>query len=289
MMVTIELLRKLKACEQGIKYVERFYPNGAEVITLIRDRHINKEFLHWGREHLTITEEELAAYCEVCDIVNSEGYWQSQNIQDSQYVVRSKQVTKSRSVFDSSDIIESTDIVHSESVNQSSQIFYSFAIEEAQRIYKGENITASSNICNSKLVVRSKNVIDSAMVFDSSEIIKSTNVSESHFCQDCKDIKHCLFCMGLEGAEYHIFNKPVDKNMYELFAQQYFKYLLEDLSFIREWPSDLVVSTFNAPTRKFDDWYHPISPKFWKWARTLPNFDSMLMYNITMLPEILVD
>jgi hypothetical protein len=98
-----------------------------------------------------------------------------------------------------------------------------------------------------------------------------------------------MFCEGLENAEYHIFNKPVDKKMYELFETQYKKYMTGQLEFISNWPQNLVVSTHVSPTRKFDDWYHPISEKFWKWIRTLPGFDSMLIYNITMLPEILID
>ena len=73
MFITADLLRKYGACEQGIKYIERFYPNGAEMIDVIRDRHISKDFLHWGREYLTHTPEELAAYFTACDIINSEG------------------------------------------------------------------------------------------------------------------------------------------------------------------------------------------------------------------------
>lgn len=58
MFITADILREYEACGPGLKYIERFYPNGAEMIDLIRDRHIHKSFLHWGREHLTVTEEE---------------------------------------------------------------------------------------------------------------------------------------------------------------------------------------------------------------------------------------
>jgi hypothetical protein len=98
-----------------------------------------------------------------------------------------------------------------------------------------------------------------------------------------------LFCESLDGVEYYIFNKPVDKDLYEMLEEQYLKYMGGQLNFIKEWPEDMAVSVYISPTRKFDDWYHTISDKFWKWARTLPNYDSMLLYNITMLPEILID
>jgi hypothetical protein len=77
--------------------------------------------------------------------------------------------------------------------------------------------------------------------------------------------------------------------MYELFEKQYFKYMTTQLAFVAEWPENLAVGTYVAPTRKFDDWYHSIDTKFWKWVRTLPGFDPMILYNITMLPEILED
>ena len=62
MFLTIDVLRRLNACEQGIKYVERFYPNGVELVDIINDRHINKDFLHWGREYLTVNATEMEAY-----------------------------------------------------------------------------------------------------------------------------------------------------------------------------------------------------------------------------------
>ena len=289
MFITAEILKKHKACDQGIKYVERFYPNGVEMIDIIRDKHINKEFLHWGREHLTNGPEELAAYCESCNITEAEGFWYSVNVHNSKYVVKSKDVKDSRSIFESSGIINCKDVVNTDEAESSSQIFYSTMIDGSSKVCKGNNIVSSTNICNSTMVVRSINVIDSSTVFDSSEIIGCNTVSSSHFCQKCTDISNCLFCDGLSSAEYHIFNKPVDPKMYELFEKQYLKYMSAYLNFITEWPADLVAGAYVTPTRKFDDWFHPITDKFWKWVRTLPNFDSMLLYNITMLPEILID
>lgn len=289
MFITTEVLTRHKACPQGIKYVERFYPNGAEMADIIRDKHISKEFLHWGREHLTHSPEELEIYAQACNVVNTDGYWYSQDVRDSKYVIKSKQVAASVGVFNSNDIVNSSDIVDSESILDSKQVFGSSMVDDSEKVYKGQNVTRSVNICNSTMVADSKNVIDSCGIFDSSEIIRCLNVSDSHFCQDCKEIKYCMFCNELEEAEYCLFNKPVEKKHYELFEKQYLKYLTERLDFVREWPEDLLATISVTPTRKFDDWYHPISPRFWKWARTLPNFDPMFLYNITMLPEILVD
>lgn len=289
MLITAELLRKYKGCEQGIKYIERFYPNGAEMIDIIRDHHINKEFLHWGREHLTHTAEELEAYCEACKIVNTDGFWYSVNVSNSKSVVKSKNVQNGVGIFGSTDILDSDDIVNSENVTNSHQIFYSTMVDDCEKVYKGTNIVNSVNVCNSTMVANSRSVIDSKNVFYSLEIIGCDTVTESMFCQDCTNIEHCLFCYGLHDAQYCIFNKPVDKSRFEMIASQYTKWMIGLLTFIREWPCELLAETYVAPTRKFDDWYASIPDKFWKWARTLPGYDSMMLYNITMLPDLLID
>ena len=289
MFITTDILRQYKACEQGVKYIERFYPNGAEMIDIIRDRHISKDFLHWGRQYLTNDEKEFEAYCIACGIENSEGFWYSQNVFNSKYIIKSKDVKDSISVFDSIEVSNSTDIVNSENIENSQQVFYSSMVDTSNKIIKGQNIVESTNVCNSIMVVRSVNVIDSSTVFDSSEIIKCNTVTNSYFCQNCTNIESCMFCEGLDGVEYYIFNKPVDEKMYKLFEKQYKKYLTESLSFVRNWPSEMIVNQHVTPTRKFDDWYHPISERFWKWTKTLPGYDNMLLYNITMLPEFLID
>ena len=289
MLITADLLRKYDAYEQEIKYIEQFYPSGIEMIDLIKDKNIDKDFLHWGREHLTHNDEELAAYCASCNIINTEGYWHSQDVKDSKNIVKSKKIEKSTSIFDSEEVLNSTDIVSSENIENCFQVFYSSMVDTSNKIIKGQNIIESTNICNSASVVRSVNVIDSNTVFDSSEIIKCNTVTNSYFCQDCINIKSCMFCKGLGGIEYHIFNKPVDEKMYKLFEKQYKKYLTEHLSFVQNWPHEMIVNQHIAPTRKFNEWYHPISEKFWKWVRTLPGYDPMLLYNITMIPEFLME
>lgn len=289
MFITVEILKQHKACEQGIKYIERFYPNGAEMIDIIRDRHINKEFLHWGRENLIVGEEDQKAYAKACNITNSEGYWYSVNVHNSKYVANSKNVHESTSVFGSEDITKGKDIVSSDNIEASTQIFYSSMVDDSQKIYRSTNITESVNICNSTMVARSKSVIDSFNVFDSSEIMNCVSVSDSHFCRNCKNIKFCMFCDELENAEYCIFNIPIEKSHYEMILKQYNKYLTELLGFIHEWPEELSTSVHKSPTKKFDDWFYPISEKFWKWARTLPGYDMMILYRITLLSDILIE
>lgn len=289
MRITAEILKKHGACEKGILYIQKAYPNGVELIDIINDPHVEKEMLHWGRKSLNHTAEELEAYCKACNIVNTEGHWYCVDVRDSKNVVKSTDVKNCERVFHSNDVYNSFDVVNGDSVSNSSQVFASAMIDLSKKILHCANITSGENICFSTAIGRSKNVFESKNIFYSSEIIKCENVTSSHFCQNCKNIKYCLFCSEIENAEYYIFNQPVDKERFDLFVEQYIRFMDAELEFSPEWPSDLSVAYAPSITRKIFDWYKPVQPKFWKWARTLPNFDSMMLYNMTFLPEILVE
>ena len=288
MYLTLEKLYSLNACGPGVEYIKRFYPDGAEVIDIIRDRHIDKRFLHWGREHLTISNEEFLEYQKACKIENCTGFWESTNLKNSHNVSRSKNIKNSIGIIESINVTNSVDVAHGDEITDSSQIFYSSMVEASKKIYKGQNIAESNNVCESTMIVRSQNIINSFDVFDSSEIINSRSVSNSSFCRDCKNIKFCMFCHGLEDSEYCIFNLPVDKTHYEFFAKQYERYFNSSLIFVKKWPKEILTNIEILVTRKYNEWYSSISDEFWKWIRTLPGFEPMKIYEFTMLSKLLV-
>ena len=153
MFITANLLKKISACDQDIHCFERFYPDGAELINVIRDCHVSKEFLHWTREFLINNTEEMAAYCAVCDIVNTTGFWYSANVHDSMYVAKSTKVKNSRSVFESIGVSNSFDIVNSDEVSDSKQIFYSSMVDVSEKLFKGTNVVESINVEKSQVKV----------------------------------------------------------------------------------------------------------------------------------------
>lgn len=289
MRITVELLQKHGSCEKGIKYIEQNFPNGIEMIDIIQHPNVEVEFLHWGREHLGYSPEELAAYEKACNVINSNNYWYSSNLYNSNFIVKSDDIKNSNRIFYSNDIEASNDIVSCETITSSNQIFISSIVDNCSHIFHSINIGNSKNVLFSQMISRSKNIHGSKNIFTSSEIIKSERVTDSYFCQNCKNIKHCMFCENLEDAEYYIFNQPVDKERFEFLVEQYKRFMQYDLNFVSFWPEDLIKAYSPAVIVKFNEWYKTISTKFWKWVRTIPNFDSMLLYNITMNPEILVD
>ena len=288
MIITAERLKKYGASPKTIGHLEKNHPNGIELIKIIDNPNLTTEDLHWIRKYFTLDTQEFTAYCLRCGIVHSDNFWESANIDGCNYIIKSSNVKESSSIFGSKDIVNSSDVVLSENVEHARMVFLSLMIEEGEKIFQSKNVTTSTNIVNCSAIINSRNVIDSSAVFNSSEIISSKNIHNSHFIQNCENIKHCLFCENLQDAEYCIFNLPVDKDYYIVFEKQYNKYFSDLLAFVTEWPNNLLAE--KTPTiLPFKDWYKPIPQKFWKWVRTLPNFDSMLIYNITMLPEILVD
>jgi hypothetical protein len=249
--------------------------------------------LHWGRAHLTHSVVDLEAYREACKIENSDAYWYSERVRDSKNVVKSKGIKSSEGVFSSEDVEGGFDVVLSQFVTDSAQIYHSQMVDGAARILDCANVSMAINVCHSTAVARSKNIFRSQDVFDSTEIFDSEGATNSHFCGKCHDIKNCLFCYGLSNAEYHIFNKPVTKERFDLFVKQY-KRLMEcdydvELRFVKDgWPKNLasgvvpICATSNV-------WFEAIPDKFWKWAKTIPGYDEMMLYEMTFFPRLLID
>jgi hypothetical protein len=127
----------------------------------------------------------------------------------------------------------------------------------------------------------------SEQCFDCSEIIQSKNLENCYFCNKCLNSKFLMFCNEISDAEYHIFNKPVTKRQFELFARQYKDFMKEELTFVSSWPNETLIEIMPELLVNFSQWYSSIPSKFWKWARTLPNYDPMLLYTITMNPSFL--
>jgi hypothetical protein len=61
----------------------------------------------------------------------------------------------------------------------------------------------------------------------------------------------------------------------------------EELLFVEEWPEDSAKIENPKINTNFREWYLYIMSEFWQWARTLPNYDPMLLYRITFDPIFL--
>ena len=289
MIITSEIIKRREGPGALFSYIDVRYPNGVELDYLLEDVNLDHSFLHWLRLKFDFSDKNIQQYCNLLNIKNSNGFWASENIIDSENIVNSNDVNNSKRVFNSVEVCHSSDIVRCENISNSSQIFDSFLIEKSSRISNSKNVNYSTNVLNSNMIINGKNINDSKTVFNSSEIIRCENIQDSYFCEDSSNIRHCLFCKEISNAEYQVFNKPVEKQIYEFFENQYKKLFSGELKFVAEWPADLFVAAQISLDTKFENWYSFISERFWNWTRTLPNFDSMLLYDITMQKNILIE
>jgi hypothetical protein len=100
-----------------------------------------------------------------------------------------------------------------------------------------------------------------------------------------------MFCFRLENAEYCIFNKPVTKEKFEMFSRQYKRLFSEvDLRLCKSWPQrELLRIDLPEKSLHRGRYYTLESMDALRWAKTLPGYDQMILYNITMLPVIIND
>lgn len=215
-------------------------------------------------------------------IFNSDG------IENSSYVVGSQNVVNSCHVFNSEEITNGYEIGSSTYVENGKHIYSSDYIYDSEKIINSKNVNKCSNIVQSNMVLNSTDVYNCMDCNDSTQVRHSELISDCHFCANCGNLKHALFCSGQKQGEYLIFNKPVSKEKFELALKQYNKFITP-LVFIKEWPEESLVTQTVQVDHNFQNHYTLCTDKFWKWVQSLPEYDPMILYAITMLPKIIAD
>lgn len=299
MYLTIDVLEKYGACGSGVKWFKRHYPEGGELMEVIQNPKIDTHTLHWGYEHLPTTEEEKAKYRELLHIDCGENYktvYKSDHIKDSAFVTYSKDVVNSTYVFHCNGVENSNSIGSSQNVQNSSQIFHTDFCYDSNRILNSQNITSCTNVVNCGCAVNSTSVFNAGTVINSSFVsnilpLGSKNIRNSHFIGDCFNLKNCLFCHGITDGEYLMFNQPIEKEEYDMFVAQLRQMLKgAELELTKnDWPADQV--PLDAPNIQYNIilQYSALPEVFWRWVKTLPNYNPMILYNITMQPHLLTD
>ena len=240
-------------------------------------------------------------------IINKSNFWESEkdkynttylceNVKNSQFITHSKDVVNSMYVFHCEGVENSTSISSSQSVQNSSQIFHTDFCYNSSRILNSQNITGCNNVVNCNYAVNSTSVFNASTVINSSFVsnilpLGSKNIRNSHFISDCSNLKNCLFCHGIADGEYLIFNQPISQEEYEMFVIQLQQILKRtELQLTKNgWAADQV--SLDAPNIQYNIilQYSALPEIFWRWVKTLPNYDPMILYNITMQPHLLTD
>jgi hypothetical protein len=288
MFITYDLLEKYNACESGKRFFQRFYPNGVEVLELLENKHVPKEFLFWGEENLPVSKEELEKFNEVCGIKNSTRVFRSYNIEDSDLISNSNNIFASKVIkackfinnsnvcFSSNDVEKGSFIFSSSEIGNSKYCLNASNIEDSVDISISSNITNCSHICNSHYMGRAIMVYSSTL---------SENCYFSSFLKNCKN---CLFSIDQENKEYLLFNQPISEMVYQQVLRALLIKLKHETIKLYTEKEDDFLGTFIEPKVDFSTFFNELSPEFWKWVKTLPNFDSFIMYQITLQREFLL-
>ena len=281
MYLTHDILVKHIACTEGIAFFDKHFPNGAELIDIINMPHIPHSFLHWGMNSLTTSFEEKAAYYARLNIKDSE------RVLDSEEVVGSTDVFKSREIYDSNNVVKSEQVTYSNCVNEgininnSSRVDDSSCVMGSDLVIQSTNVKDSAYILSSNYIIGSRNVCDSTAITKSSIVLYSEKITNSSFISHCSNLQNCLFCNDLHDQQYCIFNKPVEKDIFDFVVEQYKSFDIPDMQ-LGTLPISVIwdsVSIYHSPRAYLqvinsDD-------KLYNWIKHLPNYNPDILYDIT--------
>jgi hypothetical protein len=107
---------------------------------------------------------------------------------------------------------------------------------------------------------------------------------------DCVNLKNCLFCHKVQNGEYLLFNKPIDAEDYENVLQQLDRMVNNfesELVKESEWPSNTIPIDTPRIQHNILEQYQGLPTSFWRWVKTLPNYDPAVLYAITYNKELI--
>lgn len=161
----------------------------------------------------------------------------------------------------------------SENVADSGFVVSSENVFKSDHVYMGDQIIRSHNIRNGHNISDSRSILYSDKIIQSKCIAYSSNLTDCHFCYRDTHLKHCMFCFALHDKEYCLFNQSVTREQYEECLDQLSLFEV-DMELFYDWP------LFEKPIiQKSLVELYKIKPSFYKWAKSLPNFDEITFFN----------
>lgn len=290
MYLTLEIMKASKCCSAGIKWFERYFPNGCELVDVINHKYVPIDFIQWGynRKHLyDLSEEEIQACLNKlkiqCDNPNT--IYSSYDVKNCSNIQLSNHIENCNYIVSSNNVINSNIIQGSSNINYSTKIFNSLDISNSQKIFISKNISQSKNIAYSNNVIDSKNVLYGNTITDSSYIIGTeeninTNIMNSFFIYNCNNISNCLFCANINNKEFLLFNTPISENEFNKYKQE-LQQILKNITFefVENWGSGhFPLSCPNLKNQKFFNKNLP--QEFIQWIKTLPYYNEVIFNQI---------
>lgn len=295
MYLTYEILKQHPMQEEDFEWFEEAFPDGAELVDIFKHPKLQLDEMHWLFNNLATSQVEKGVYLQQAKIACEKAWsvYLSTNVSNSEFVTGSNNVNNSSFIFLSKDVEDSNNILNSETVERSSKVYKSAFVFDSQEVLDSQNITNSRNIVQSDYILESDNVYNSKAVSNSrfvSSLIPmgSNDVNFSQFIFECKNVNYCLFCSQIDGVEYYLFNKPISPVHYNNIIKQLNKMLKNiDMELVDEWSENQIPLMAPNINRNIIKQYSNFPAKFWQWVKTLPGYDSDILYSITYQPDII--
>lgn len=290
MFLTSDILKEYEACQQGIVWFERVFPQGAELVDVIHAKHVPYSFLHWGRLHLNSNDEERRAYEEVCEIKESTSVFECDHIESSTMVSGSSCVYNSAYIYGCNAIINCTDITDSTKITDSHHIINSTSTLYSDYCIGSNNVKKSQYILDSSFIINSHDIYKGSLIESSSFVFNGKNLTNCGFVRDSGDLTNCLFCCGYNKKSYSIFNHEINTPQWEYLFEEYQSQIEPfHLEMFEEWDQENPehgVTIHHSYLEMFEGFGDKLND-FVYWVKHLPYYDSTLAYQITFLPQFL--
>lgn len=286
MFLTANIVREKGACEAGIKWMERYFPEGGELKDVISHEKCPDLFLHWGYNYLPADEEERKVYRERMHIESQKPKTisDSSEVNNSEYVFMGRKIKDSAQISSSKEVTDSFIVQASRKIDKSKRIFNSKEVQESMDVYDSNNIKNSQNIVNSSEIINCADILNGQEISDSFYIIgteeKAKKIRNSYFIFNGNELHHCLFCDTVNSSQFLLFNQPISEQEYDIYVKQLME-LKEEWhpSFLSAWTSEQL--PLIPPTQLQEDQYCMDIPiQLLSWIKNLPNFNQQILDNI---------
>lgn len=285
MIVTLEDLQKYDGCGPGIEWVKAHHMENHELIDFINHPDIPIHYLHYGRQYFRANGEELAAYFKRCNVdEQSRHIYGSTDIKCSSRVVDSNDVSESRMVRYSTHVDYSNYIYNSKDILHSNHVVGSEDVKDSNFIFDSQYVTMSENIVQCKAVDYAKLLMYCEDMMNCAYLVKSAHCEDCMFGNFLTDCKNCLFCSGLTEKEFYIFNTEVTAAQFYSVRAALDEFLAtEDNNFVTVAPKDYTSNRYSYSMR-FDSIYEGLTPNFYGWVGTIPQFNEDVFLNVFFKP-----
>lgn len=289
MFLNKEILDKYHACGEGREWFEKNFPDGAELIDVINRRHVPIHILHWGFENFSSTQEEKNAYYAAIHVTNCP---RPHSIYKSDHVTASDVVSGSSNIKNSKCVSKSSFVENSELIKYSDTVESSNIVSLSSFVFNSERVVDSKNVNDSSVIYASEFIINSRFVRNASNVENSycisaiapggvRNIRDSAFISNCTNLTNCLFCSEIGDQENCLFNKPVSPEIIKQTKRQ-MELLLTD------W-EPIIIDEEGGVDTNIRVMYRYLPERFYRWVKTLPGYDPIVLYSITFKDELLFE